>query len=78
LGVRHVGRIGVVDDESGTRHLISGNWTDGVNVRNRPEEGSMGARDLRHPWFLVTNHPDSHMVQMMRQSWKSSSPSKEP
>lgn len=79
LGYRQIGRIEIADGGLGTKHLICGNWSPWpgcVNGRDRPEEGSMRARNigrLRYPGAALLN---SHMVRMMRQSWRSSLPSR--
>jgi hypothetical protein len=54
LECRQIGRIGVVDCESETRHLISESWTgDDVNARGRPGEGSIGAENIRWPLYRI-------------------------
>ena len=75
MGCRQIGRIGVVESESGTRHLISENLVDYVSVRDHLGEGSMCARNIRHTRYTVTTNLDPHMVRMMRQSLEDSSSS---
>lgn len=46
----------VVESESGTKHLISENSSEGVDARDRLEEGSMCARNIRHLRYPVTTN----------------------
>ena len=55
MGCRRIGRIVAVDNESETRHLISGSWMDDVNALSRLEEGSMSAEEIRYPPYPGRN-----------------------